>query len=116
LAKGPGRIYTCLARDTRCSDHAADPGSLFRWPLFFKNRERFHIVDRAILERLVNLGRHKKVSPLSVRNMNHLFGKVLSLLGPLSTNPHFARPWKSNLVSFNLDANAIVNKHLETVD
>jgi hypothetical protein len=26
-------LATCLARDTRCSNLAADPVSLFRWPL-----------------------------------------------------------------------------------
>jgi hypothetical protein len=98
------------------ADPLDDPVSLFRWPDFLKQWVRFHFVGQPFFERLVNLGRHKKVSPLSVRNMNHLFGKVLSLLGPLFTNPHFARPWKSNLVSFNLDANPIVNEHLEPVD
>jgi hypothetical protein len=51
---------------------------------------RFYIANRATLERPVNLGRHKKVLPLSVCDMNHLFGKVLSLLRPLFANPRFA--------------------------
>jgi hypothetical protein len=72
------------------ADPLDDPGSLFRWPLFAKKRVRFHFVDQAIPERLVNLGRHKKVSPLSVCNMSHLFGKILSLLCPLFADPHFA--------------------------
>jgi hypothetical protein len=98
------------------ADPLDDPVSLFRWPLFFKKRVRFHFFDHPVFERLVNLRRHKKVSPLSVRNMSHLFGKVLSLLCPLFADPHFARSWKSNLLSFNLDANTIVNEHLEPVD
>jgi len=72
-----------------CSHHAADPVSLFRWPFFTKKRVRFHFVNQSVFERLVNLGRHKKISPLSVCNMSHLFGKVLLLLCPLFANPHF---------------------------
>jgi hypothetical protein len=98
------------------ADPLDDPGSLFHRPLLLKKRVRFHFVVQAILERLINLGRHKKVSPLSVRNMSHPFDKVLSLLRPLFTNSHFVRPRKSNLLSFNLDANPIVNEHLEPVD
>jgi hypothetical protein len=69
---------------------AADPVSLFRWALFTKKRVCFHFVSHPILERLVNLSRHKKISPLSVCNMSHLFGKVLSLLCPLFADPRFA--------------------------
>jgi hypothetical protein len=71
------------------ADPLDDPGSLFRWAIFLKKRVRFRFVEQAILERLIDLGRHKKISPLSVCNMSHLFGKVLSLLCPLFANPHF---------------------------
>jgi hypothetical protein len=91
-------LATCLAAyharpeiDTRRGyRRAADPVSLFRWALFLKKRVRFHFVDQPAFERLANLGRHKKISPLSVCNMNHLFGKVLSLLRPLFANPRFS--------------------------
>jgi hypothetical protein len=82
-------LAVSTAWDTRCSDHAADPVSLFAWPLLAKKRVRFHFVDQSIFERLVGLGRHKKVSPEPIRNVIHLFGKVLSLLCPLFANPHF---------------------------
>jgi hypothetical protein len=72
------------------ADPLDDPGSLFRWPLFLKKRVRFYFVAQSIFERLVNLGRHKKILPLSVCNMSHLFGKVFSLPCPLFADPHFA--------------------------
>jgi hypothetical protein len=82
LAKGSATLGSCSARRMKrtLADPLDDPVSLFRWALFTKKRVRFHFVVQFIFERLVHLGRHKKISPLSVRNMSHLFGKVLSLL------------------------------------
>jgi hypothetical protein len=72
------------------ADPLDDPGSLFRWALFTKKRVRFHFVGQTFFERPVGLGRHKKFSPEPICNVNHLFGKVLSLLCPLFADPHFA--------------------------